>query len=267
MRPLADLSADVARSLRGVIFDLDDTLLDHQRLMERAYGALFRLREAGLRLVACTGRPSGWAEVIARQWPIDAAIAENGAIAMTLETTAEGKDRLRVDDPVDATERLRRRDFLVRLAADVRARYPLLELADDNGARRSDVTFDIGEFRRIAPATVDEVIRFAESSGARTFRSSVHLHLTLDTDDKGSGALRLLSAKFREDPAIARGRYAFVGDSENDAVGFSTFAVSVGVANVARAARRLTMPPRFVTPSPMGAGFAELASHLVSLRG
>ena len=59
MLPLARLTADEARRLRGVIFDLDDTLLDHGALGEAAYSALFRLRASGLRLIACTGRPAG----------------------------------------------------------------------------------------------------------------------------------------------------------------------------------------------------------------
>src|SRR3954465_13308071 len=67
--------------LRGLLFDLDDTLLDHSKLSEVAYSALFRLREAGFELYAVTGRPAGWAAVIVNQWPIHGAVAENGALA------------------------------------------------------------------------------------------------------------------------------------------------------------------------------------------
>jgi hypothetical protein len=85
MKPLSLLAPDAARALGGVIFDLDDTVLDHGALTEAAYGALFRLRETGLALIACTGRPAGWGEVIQRQWPIDATIVENGAVALVRE--------------------------------------------------------------------------------------------------------------------------------------------------------------------------------------
>jgi len=60
LRQVGELSPAEARSLSGLIFDLDDTLLDHGALTEAAYSALFRMREAGLRLIACTGRPAGW---------------------------------------------------------------------------------------------------------------------------------------------------------------------------------------------------------------
>ena len=74
MTPLAALPADAARGLTGLLFDLDDTVLTHGMLTKSAYDALWRLHESGLRLVAVTGRPSGWGEVIARQWPIDGAV-------------------------------------------------------------------------------------------------------------------------------------------------------------------------------------------------
>lgn len=266
MRPLTALTPERCRSLSGLIFDLDDTLLDHQRLSERAFAALFRAREVGLRLVACTGRPAGWAEVVARQWPIDVAIAENGAVAFVEASAGGDKIRLRRLEAVGEDERARRRRVLEAVVAEVQARFSDLVLADDNPARRTDVTFDIGEYREIPAARVDEVEAFARARGVRTFRSSVHLHLTLETDDKASGTLRVLAQHLGEDPTAARARYAYVGDSENDAIGFSTFAVSVGVDNVRRAVSRLTMPPRYVTPSPMGAGFAELCEHLARCR-
>ena len=77
MKPLDALTAPEALALRGLVFDLDDTLLDHGALSEEAYGALFRLRASGLRLIACTGRPAGWGEILQRQWPVNATVVEN----------------------------------------------------------------------------------------------------------------------------------------------------------------------------------------------
>jgi hypothetical protein len=44
---------------------------------------------------------------------------------------------------------------------------------------------------------------------------------------------------------------------------FSYFECSVGVANVARFAGTLEAEPKYVTNGAAGAGFAELASHLL----
>lgn len=262
MQDLARLvPADVA-GLVGLVFDLDDTVLDHGELGLVAYEALFRLREAGLRLVACTGRPSGWAEVVARMWPVDAAIAENGAVAWRKVSPG----RVALIDPVPAAERVTRATALDVLARDLLAAHPELALADDVAARRTDVAFDVAE-RRAVPARVVEAARARiVAAGARTFLSSVHLHATFETADKASGTVALLAAAFGEERTAALGRWAFAGDSENDGAAFASFARTFGVANVRARAHGLTRPPRWVAPSPGGRGFAEIAGALVAAR-
>ncbi len=260
MRPLTDFSRDAANALRGVVFDLDDTLLDRGELTEPAYSALFRLRESGLELFACTGRPAGWADVIARQWPIDGAIAENGAIAFVREA-----GRTRRVDGCAAEERARRRRDLSLIADAILARHPELERADDNDARSSDVTLDIGEHRRAPADVVASALREAREAGARTFVSSVHMHLTFDAFDKASGTVQLLASR-GIDPTLARVRYAYVGDSENDGPAFSAFRHTFGVANVRGRAARLSVTPRFIATRERGLGFAEIAQRLSALR-
>jgi hydroxymethylpyrimidine pyrophosphatase-like HAD family hydrolase len=265
LKPLAALDPDEARRIVGVVFDLDDTLLDHGALGEAAYGALFRLREAGLRLVACTGRPAGWGEVLARQWPIDAVVVENGAVAFVVEPGPPR--RVAVVDPLPPAERRPRREALLRLAREVAARFPGVGLADDNDARRTDVTLDIGEHRRVAADTIQAIVAMARSRGVRTLVSSIHLHLSLETDDKASGTIRLLVGRFGEDATSARSRHAFVGDSANDAAAFAAFSLSFGVSNVLAQLRGLTVPPRYLAPAPMGAGFAAIAARICTVRG
>src|SRR3954447_10878765 len=153
MRPIAELEAAEARGLRGVLFDLDDTLLSHGLLTRAAFGALWDLHDAGLRLVAVTGRPSGWGEVIARQWPIDAAITENGAVHIV----REGKGIARREDCTES-ERRTRRIRLARLVEDVRNAVPEARLSDDVDARRSDVTWDIGERVSLRPDRVALIV-------------------------------------------------------------------------------------------------------------
>ncbi len=69
------------------------------------------------------------------------------------------------------------------------------------------------------------------------------------------------------DPGRIRGllqrEYAFAGDSPNDAPMFSFFDCSVGVANVARFTGTLEAEPKYITRGTAGAGFAELAAHLL----
>jgi HAD superfamily hydrolase (TIGR01484 family) len=260
VKPLAALGAEEARALVGLAFDLDDTVLDAGALGEAAYGALFRMREAGLELVACTGRPAGWGEVVQRQWPVTATVTENGAVAFS----REGARVLRLD-ALAPEERRVRRARLLELAAELGARHGAA-LADDNAARSSDVTLDIGEHATVAPAAIAAMVAEAHARGVRTTVSSVHLHLTLDGDDKASGLLRVLGELRGEDATRARRRWAFAGDSGNDAAAFAAFATTFGVANVARHLRALTVPPRWLASQHGGAGFAEIAARLVALR-
>lgn len=265
MRPLAELPAEPVRRLDGVIFDLDDTILDHGALGEAAYRALFRLREAGLLLIACTGRPAGWGEVIQRQWPIDATVVENGAIALVRSMDEPGAKVVTLD-ALDAGARRARRAELLALAEALVRRWPAAALADDNGARVTDVTLDIGEHRRVPPEQVQEMRAAAQREGVRTLQSSVHLHLTREVDDKATGVLQLLVRRFGQDPTAARTRFAFIGDSANDGAAFAAFALTFGVANVRLHIGRISVPPAFVAASPMGQGFAEIAQRLVELR-
>jgi HAD superfamily hydrolase (TIGR01484 family) len=254
MRPLSMFPNDQRRQLRGVLFDLDDTLLTHGKLTREAYGALWDLHDAGLELVAVTGRPSGWGEVIVRQWPVAGAVTENGAVHVVRDGSG-----VAVRERCSADERHARRMRLSRIVAAVREIVPEARLADDVGARRSDVTWDIGERVRLPVDRVDCIAREIVSQGARTTRSSVHLHATFDEDDKASGAVDFLGRSFGVDPGAALHAFAFIGDSGNDAACFAAFGATFGVANVASHVPRLTVPPRYVATSSMGAGFAEIA--------
>jgi HAD superfamily hydrolase (TIGR01484 family) len=258
MLPIDRLETDEARSLAGLLFDLDDTFVDHGKLGEAAYGALFRLREAGLELVVVTGRPAGWGEVLARQWPVLGVVTENGAIALSRR-----RDRVIRIDPTDAAQRQLRRERLALLVAAVRERCPALSPADDVDARCSDFTFDIGEHQRLPEETAQEAIEFCRGQGARVTRSSVHLHVSFDGDDKASGAVRLLGASLGVDPTTARFRFAFIGDSENDAACFAAFRTTIAVRNLSG---RPTVQPRFVTRAERSAGFVEAAERICERR-
>ncbi len=261
MKPLASLERAEAAGLAGLLFDLDDTFLDDGRLTETAYAALGRLSRAGLALVAVTGRPAGFGEVMARQWPVRGVVTENGAVAFY----REGGRLARWERADEATRRARR----IRISAafdELRRRFGEVRPSDDVHARISDFTIDIGESQRVPADVVSRIEDAARALGMRTFVSSVHLHLTLDPFDKASGTVAFLSDCFGEDPTRVRSRYAFVGDSGNDAPCFFAFATSLGVANVAASVRRLSVPPRFVASQPKGKGFAQIADRILELR-
>jgi HAD superfamily hydrolase (TIGR01484 family) len=258
VKPIDQLDAETARGLVGVLFDLDDTLLDHGALTETAYAALHRLRASGLRLLAVTGRPSGWGEVLTNMWSIDGMVTENGAIALL----AHGRT-VDVLDEVDPPTRAARSAMRDALVTELHRRFAFISPAADVHLRRSDYTFDIGETRTVPSADVDQVEAFARARGARTVRSSVHLHVCYDGSDKASGAVRTIVRAFGLDATSARARFAFIGDSENDEPAFNAFLTTAGVGNLRG---RPTVAPRYGTHAERGHGFAEFADRIVALR-
>lgn len=256
MLPISALPNLVPNHLRGLLFDLDDTFLDHSRLSEAAYSALFRLREAGFECYAVTGRPAGWAQVIVNQWPIQGAVAENGAIAFFAD---EGG--LQTLDPIPVAERRRRQHALAALCVEIQNEFPELVPADDVTLRRTDFTFDIGEHQLVPKDRIAALRQFAEARGASTLASSVHVHVSFDRADKASGVVRLIQKLGELDPSAILSRYAFIGDSENDASCFAAFRQSIAVRNLSG---RPTVTPRFITSRERGAGFVEAAQALIN---
>src|ERR1041385_6202112 len=223
MRHVSDLSIEEALRLRALLFDLDDTLLDGTHLSEAAFSGLYRLRESGLVLVAVTGRPSGWGELLVRQWPIDGAVTENGAVSCAL---VDGRLAVQAHGGAAA-----RRAELSTIVERIRSAFPDLRPTDDNHARRTDYTFDIGEHERVVGDEVERVRVFARSLGARSTASSVHLHVTLEAADKASGAVGFLARRFGWDPTEAMAVSAFIGDSDNDEACFGAFRTTIAVRN------------------------------------
>eukprot|EP01031_Cornospumella_fuschlensis_P052986 gene52986-64729_t len=76
------------RRIKGVFTDIDDTLTTDSAITSDALAALGALRDAGLPVIAITGRPVGWSEPFAQSWPVEAIVAENGAVALQLTTAA-----------------------------------------------------------------------------------------------------------------------------------------------------------------------------------
>ncbi len=251
------MTAREVKPLRGLLFDLDDTVLEHGLLRPAVLERLYALRDAGLLAVGVTGRPASWGEVLARTWPVDAMVTENGACAWVV-----GDGRLRRWER-QAERRGASRERLLELASELMTRFPELEFSDDLGGRYSDLTFDVGEYRRLDPQLVVEVVEKARALGLFVTLSSVHMHVTLDPEDKATGTLGLLREHFGCDPALARRQFAYVGDSGNDAACFACFELSVGVKNLKGT---FSIPPRYQTTGACGFGFCELVDRLLQLR-
>jgi HAD superfamily hydrolase (TIGR01484 family) len=258
-RPVAELAAR-AGALRGVFCDVDDTLTHDGALVPEAYAAVVALARAGLRVVPVTGRPAGYAQVLAAMWPVDAAVAENGAVAYVRRAARELEAFYWDDAEARAVQRAR----LAALRDDLCARFAFARVADDQWLRVCDLAFDVGERQKLDEAQILALKRAIEAAGARSVVSTVHAHAYLGDHDKARMLVRLGRALWQADLDADREAWLFVGDSPNDAAGFAHFPISAGPSNAA--GWNMTPGPAYVSAFPGGHGFADIARVVLSAR-
>ena len=231
----------------------------------RAYDALERLQAAGLKVVPVTGRPAGWCDLIARFWPVDAVVGENGAFYFAYDRDGAADDALLLEDAAPASRgppasrRCSRRRSSPRCPA--RPSPPTRPIA-----RRTSRSTFARTSPRLPDDAVARIVAMFEAAGAQAKVSSIHVNGWFGDYDKLAMSLRLLEEQFGIGPEAAREQVLFVGDSPNDAPMFAHFAHAVGVANVRDFAGRLAAEPAWVTEARGGAGFAELAAALLEAR-
>jgi len=261
MRPIGEFPAAERRRIRGVFTDIDDTLTTDGRLTAEAYGALERLSGAGFLCVPITGRPAGWCDHVARMWPVDAVVGENGAFYFRYDAEKRRMFR-RFFFSRDRREADRRR--LDRILERVLAEVPGSAVASDQLYREADLAIDFCEdVPRLSAAAIDRIVDIFRSEGATAKVSSIHVNGWFGDYDKLTMTRILLAECFGVDLDAEKDRYVFVGDSPNDAPMFAYFPNAVGVANVREFAERLVTPPAYVTDGRAGLGFTELAETLL----
>lgn len=261
MRSLVDLrdTADIC----GVFCDIDDTLTTEGQLTARAYAALEALKAAGRLVVPITGRPAGWCDHIARMWPVDAVVGENGAFYFQYDAQRKKLvTRFRDDDATRAANRSRLAAVRGRILKEV----PGSAVASDQLYREADLAIDFCEdVPRLPDAAIDRIVTIMHESGMTARVSSIHVNGWFGAYDKLSMTRTLMRERFGVDLDADKARYAFIGDSPNDAPLFGYFPNSVGVANVIEFTSRLETRPAYVTAARSGDGFVELVAHLLSV--
>jgi len=263
-RPLAELPPHVAAAFHTFLTDIDDTLTTAGRLTAAAYAALEALHGAGLRVIPVTGRPAGWCDHIARMWPVDGVIGENGAFYMWHDAAA---GRLRTRHRLDAAQRQADAQRLAAVRERVLREVPGCALASDQFCRLYDLAIDFCE--DVAPLPdrdVDRIAALMREAGMTAKVSSIHVNGWFGSWDKLGTARLMLAERHGVDLDAQRERIVFAGDSPNDEPMFAFFPHAVGVANVLDAHERLTALPAWITPSRAGAGFVELAAALLAAR-
>jgi HAD superfamily hydrolase (TIGR01484 family) len=264
MKPLSALSGTACANLKVVLTDIDDTLTTDGRLTADAYSALEMLRASKLIVVPVTGRPAGWCDLIARFWPVDGVIGENGAFYFRYDHDSRVMRRYYA---ASEGERRSNQQRLSALAIQILGEVQGSALATDQAYRVADLAID---FREDVPALslekVNHIVRIFQQAGATARISSIHVNGWFGDYDKLTTTRELLASEFRIELTSDRDEVLFVGDSPNDEPMFRAIALSVGVANVLECRENLRHLPSYLTQQRSGAGFVELANYLVAAR-
>ena len=239
--------------LKGILCDIDDTLTLHGRLVPEAFMMLQTLQDAGLQVVPITGRPGGWVDQIARMWPVDGVVGENGGLWFWLDKSTGKLERRFVQS---ADIRAENKIKLQTLSHTILERVTGSALASDQPYRDLDLAIDFCEDVPALPeSSINEIVNCFEEVGATCKVSSIHVNGWFGTFDKLSGFKQFHLDRWGTEANLDE--WAFFGDSANDEPMFEAFEWSFGVANVREFLPRLTHPPKWITPSEGGNGFVE----------
>ena len=262
MKPFSQFPLSLKKNIRFILTDIDDTLTNNGRLPGGVFVAMERLKEAGMRIIPITGRPAGWCDHIARMWPVDGLVGENGAFYFRYDDRLRKMQRRYVKSE---GERKTDRRKLGQIKQEVLKEVPGCQVASDQAYREADLAIDFCEDVSPLPMKeVEKIVSCFENAGAKAKISSIHVNGWFGNYDKLTMTGMMFEEVFSHRLEDVKDRVIFIGDSPNDAPMFSYFPNSVGVANVLHFKGMLDHSPAWVTNKEGGYGFSEMVEILLS---
>ena len=264
MKPLSEAPHHLIAGVKAVLTDIDDTLTLHGRIPAEAFDALWKLKRAGIKVVPITGRPAGWCDLIARQWPVDGVVGENGAFYFRYDEA----DRKMIRVYAQAPEvRRANSEKLWNIADRVLKDFPGTAIASDQAYREIDVAIDFCEDVPPLPlATAQAIADAFHREGAAAKVSSIHVNAWFGDHDKLTMSKRFLAESFDIRLEKDLNHIAYCGDSPNDAPMYAVFPLGIGVANIRPYAKLMAHLPNYVTAGEGGHGFAEFVDAVLKAR-
>jgi HAD superfamily hydrolase (TIGR01484 family) len=261
---IRNLKPETAKNLFGFFFDIDDTFTTGGKIPAVAFETLWKLRNLGIKVVPITGRPAGWCDHIARMWPVDGVVGENGALYFWMDNN-EKKLKKRFLDPEKIRKEKRKR--LEGIRDEILKAVPGTAIASDQPYREADLAIDYCEdVTPLEKGDVETICRIFESHGANCKVSSIHVNGWFGSYDKLSMTKIFAGERWGIDLDSKKERFCFCGDSPNDEPMFQYFPLSFGVRNVLSFADRMTYLPTFIAEDEGGEGFAKIVETLIQYR-
>ena len=261
MKSIKDFPREKRSTITYLLTDIDDTITHKGRIPACAFQAMEDLGKAGIKVIPITGRPAGWCDHIARMWPVDGIVGENGAFYFVYDILE--KKMIRRYFKIDQ-ERKQDQKKLAAVRHKILKSIPGCVVSADQPYREADLAIDFAEdVPALSQTDIDRIVDIFEQYGAYAKVSSIHVNGWFGTYDKLSMTKIMFKEVFKTDLDVIKEKVIFVGDSPNDESMFEYFPNSVGVANVLAFYDRLAFKPAWITKGKGGIGFAQLAKVLV----
>ena len=262
MTPVHQFPTALKASIRYVLADIDDTITIGGRLPSVALAAMERLQAAGKTVLPITGRPAGWCDHIARMWPVDGVVGENGAFYFHYDSN---KGQMRRRYWRSEQQRIKDRDQLKQLKKIILKEVPGCKISADQAYREADLAIDFCEDVPPLPtAEVERIVTLFELAGAQAKISSIHVNGWFGRYNKLAMTRIFFDEVLGQDLERVKHQVCFLGDSPNDEPMFAFFSCGIGVANIVRFAPKMMHQPAWVTIGKGGHGFAEFVDILLT---
>ena len=173
MNPLSSWPPTARHKIAGVFTDIDDTLTTDGAITPDALQALHNLKAQGLMVIPITGRPVGWSIPFASAWPVDAMVAENGAVALLHNKPTNQVNKIYQQDLPTRTHNFQE---MQRIAKRVLTEIPGTVVAQDSPGRETDIAFDHSEFHKLTAAQIQQVVQLLKQEGMMATVSSIHIN-------------------------------------------------------------------------------------------
>ena len=258
-------------NIEFVLTDIDDTLTNDGQLESEAYAALWKLHDAGLKVIPITGRPAGWCEMIARFWPVAGVVGENGGFYFRYAATKGEADSNQkkmhrwffTDEKTIKENKLK----LSVIEKEVLETVKGSAISSDQFCRLMDLAIDFCEDVPALPdSEIGKIVRLFEKHGAQAKVSSIHVNGWFGEYDKLTTSFRFLKNEFGLNEKEILQKCIFIGDSPNDEPMFEKFPYSFGVANIKNFTQQIKHLPTYVASKKGGQGFAEIAERILNLK-
>ena len=224
------------RGIRFVLTDIDDTLSTRGKITGQTYRALERLTAAGkIVVIPSPGALPAGAIHIARMWPVDAVVGENGAFYMRVRQRRRAKlvRRFRAERRRSAAAR---RATLAAIGAEiVREVQGARARVRSASTRESDLAIDYCEdvCRRCGAPTSTAIVALMRSHGLTAkISSDPRQRLVRRVADKLAMTARCSARCMASISTAERERFVFARRFTERRADVRVFPYAVGVANV-----------------------------------